>query len=157
MPANTTHGLPYPLGTDRVMDGDNAIKALAEAVDPPFINLATVAQAGWTIQTQRLVVAGPLVCLYMAVTRTGADIVISAAGNVGDSAVFSGFPVQYLPSQTANTYAPLTFWRTGTGTAYGHVNVAGDGSFTHGAPGVTYAGSGTPYRIDAVWMIGSIP
>lgn len=29
----TTHGLPYPIGTDRVMDGDNAMQALAEAVD----------------------------------------------------------------------------------------------------------------------------
>lgn len=31
--ANTTHGFPYPIGTDRVMDGDNAIQALAEKVD----------------------------------------------------------------------------------------------------------------------------
>lgn len=29
----TTHGAPFPVGTDRVMDGDNAIKALAEWVD----------------------------------------------------------------------------------------------------------------------------
>jgi len=27
------YGFPYPTGTDRVMDGDNAIQALAEAVD----------------------------------------------------------------------------------------------------------------------------
>jgi hypothetical protein len=33
MPANTAKGYPYPLGTDRVMDGDDSIKALAEAVD----------------------------------------------------------------------------------------------------------------------------
>jgi hypothetical protein len=31
--ANTTNGLPYPLGTDKVVDGDNQIRALAEAVD----------------------------------------------------------------------------------------------------------------------------
>src|SRR5262245_8593149 len=31
--ATTTKGFPYPVGTDRVMDGDDAIKALAEAVD----------------------------------------------------------------------------------------------------------------------------
>jgi hypothetical protein len=29
----TTNGYPFPVGTDRVMDGDNAIEALAEAVD----------------------------------------------------------------------------------------------------------------------------
>lgn len=27
------YGFPYPTGTDRVMDGDNAMQALAEAVD----------------------------------------------------------------------------------------------------------------------------
>lgn len=33
MPANTAHGFPYPLGTDPISDGDDQIKALAEAVD----------------------------------------------------------------------------------------------------------------------------
>lgn len=33
MPASTPHGYPYPLGTDRVMDGDDAIHNLATAVD----------------------------------------------------------------------------------------------------------------------------
>ena len=31
--ANTPGGLPYPVGTDFVVDGDNAIRALAEALD----------------------------------------------------------------------------------------------------------------------------
>lgn len=31
--ATTVGGLPYPVGTDKVVDGDDAIKALAEAVD----------------------------------------------------------------------------------------------------------------------------
>lgn len=33
MPAQTAKGYPYPLGTDRVMDGDDSIHALADAVD----------------------------------------------------------------------------------------------------------------------------
>jgi hypothetical protein len=33
MPANTPNGYPYPLGTDRVMDGDDSIHSLADAVD----------------------------------------------------------------------------------------------------------------------------
>src|SRR4029077_470139 len=33
MPANTPKGFPYPLGTDRLMDGDDAIHNLATAVD----------------------------------------------------------------------------------------------------------------------------
>jgi len=31
--ANTSRGYPYPVGTDRVADGDNAMQALAEKVD----------------------------------------------------------------------------------------------------------------------------
>jgi len=33
MPANTPKGFPYPLGTDRLADGDDAIHNLATAVD----------------------------------------------------------------------------------------------------------------------------
>lgn len=33
MPATTATGWPYPLGTDRVMDGDDAIKNLATMAD----------------------------------------------------------------------------------------------------------------------------
>jgi hypothetical protein len=33
MPDVTRLGYPFPVGTDRVMDGDDAIKALATAVD----------------------------------------------------------------------------------------------------------------------------
>jgi hypothetical protein len=33
MGSQTAKGYPYPVGSDRVMDGDNAIQALAEAVD----------------------------------------------------------------------------------------------------------------------------
>lgn len=32
--ALTSGGLPYPVGTDKVVDGDDAIKALALALDP---------------------------------------------------------------------------------------------------------------------------
>ena len=32
MPSTTSKGLPYPLGTDRVMDGDDQIRKLAQGV-----------------------------------------------------------------------------------------------------------------------------
>lgn len=38
--ANTPRGFPYPVGTDRVMDGDNAIQALAQAVNDRLGNMA---------------------------------------------------------------------------------------------------------------------
>lgn len=33
MGSTTSHGFPYPVGTDRVMDGDNAMQALAQYTD----------------------------------------------------------------------------------------------------------------------------
>lgn len=38
----TPVALPYPTGTDRVADGDNAIQALAEAVDNYFVGVESV-------------------------------------------------------------------------------------------------------------------
>jgi len=37
--ANTTDGLPYPVGTDPVRDGDNSIQALAEALGPRVVTV----------------------------------------------------------------------------------------------------------------------
>jgi hypothetical protein len=50
--ATPKYALPYPTGTDRVMDGDNAIQALAERVEAnvltgPWIGLPFGA-AGWS-------------------------------------------------------------------------------------------------------------
>lgn len=39
----TTAGYPYPEGTDKVIDGDNAIQALAEALDGPVGAAGSVA------------------------------------------------------------------------------------------------------------------
>jgi hypothetical protein len=35
--ATPTFGFPYPTGTDRVMDGDNAIEALARAIESVLV------------------------------------------------------------------------------------------------------------------------
>jgi hypothetical protein len=47
MGSTTSKGYPYPVGTDRVMDGDDAIKALAEAVngDALFTRATSVGQS----------------------------------------------------------------------------------------------------------------
>jgi hypothetical protein len=50
MPADTgaPWNLPYPVGTDRVADGDNAIEALARAIIPPaWIPMTLI--GGWQI------------------------------------------------------------------------------------------------------------
>lgn len=45
MPATTATGWPYPLGTDRVMDGDDAIKNLATMADARLGRGITAGQA----------------------------------------------------------------------------------------------------------------
>lgn len=47
--ALTPGGFPYPVGTDRVMDGDDAIKALAEALDPRTVK--AIATGSITVAT----------------------------------------------------------------------------------------------------------
>lgn len=56
MPSATPGGLPYPIGTDYVVDGDDAIRNLATAVDTASMGgsaraRATAASAALTINT----------------------------------------------------------------------------------------------------------
>jgi hypothetical protein len=51
--ASTIKGYPYPVGTDRVMDGDNAIQALAEAVEADAC-LTKAATTGQSVATNQL-------------------------------------------------------------------------------------------------------
>lgn len=45
---NTPHGYPYPVGTDRVMDGDDVIHNLADKIDS---QLGVLASGSVTVQT----------------------------------------------------------------------------------------------------------
>lgn len=51
MPATTPKGYPYPLGTDRLMDGDDAIHNLAQALDD---NVGRVAAGQVTVNITTL-------------------------------------------------------------------------------------------------------
>lgn len=59
MPANTAKGYPYPLGTDRVTDGDDAIKNLATAVDTKLPARSCIATG--TVQITNAVAANATV------------------------------------------------------------------------------------------------
>lgn len=78
MPANTPDkAFPYPLGSDRLMDGDDAIKALATAVD--FSIQSGVVQLTTVIDTNVIV---PVVFAH-AFAATPVVIVGSQAGPPG--------------------------------------------------------------------------
>lgn len=79
--ATTPNGLPYPVGTDKVVDGDDAIKALALFLDPSygpwtpytpaFTNLtATLVAARYQLRGKLAVVQG-LATLTAVPTTTG--------------------------------------------------------------------------------------
>lgn len=72
--------LPYPIGTDRVMDGDNAIQALSDRIDALFDNTwvrsnvppsssSVSLGAGWGGLVQ-YGIRGGWVWLYMAPTKS---------------------------------------------------------------------------------------
>lgn len=74
MPANTPKGYTYPVGTDRVMDGDNSIRTLAEQVDT---NLGRAAGGLVTITPSGAGAATPVAVTFPAGRFTVAPYMVS--------------------------------------------------------------------------------
>lgn len=88
MGSTTTHGLPYPVGTDRVMDGDNAMQALAEAVDAHLYGGGS-APAGapglWQDAT------GTVVCTDASLAaQAGSSVGVARYMKIGRTVTFAG-------------------------------------------------------------------
>ena len=76
MPASTpVYGFPYPLGTDRVMDGDNAIEALARAVE------SQIAAAAYKVLGYAQVVADQTGIGTTPVALAGLSLPVQVAAN----------------------------------------------------------------------------
>jgi len=100
MPANTAKGYPYPLGTDRVTDGDDAIHNLAAAVDTRTgVGTAgtVVTPVPGALNTQTSVAVTFPAGLF---TATPAVLVSIGGGN----------PAQAAASWSAPTAAGVTLW-----------------------------------------------
>lgn len=84
MPASTpVYGFPYPLGTDRVMDGDNAIGALALAIEALIESRGR--RLGYALATanQINIVATPIDLTGLSVTvNLPAGRVVKVSGHV---------------------------------------------------------------------------
>jgi hypothetical protein len=86
--ATTTGGLPYPVGTDKIVDGDDAIKALAEAVDARVPWRMTANLSTWGVPGAN---AGVSAALTFPVGRfTQTPIVVVTADSTGYLAGSSG-------------------------------------------------------------------
>ena len=101
MPANTPKGYPYPLGTDRVTDGDDAIHALATAVDTRA-GVGTAGQRGRPPSPVALNVQTSVAVTFPAGLFTAAPSVIATAGG--------GAPQQAACSWSAVTATGCTLW-----------------------------------------------
>lgn len=82
MPATTTKGYPYPVGTDRVMDGDDSIKNLATEVDT---HLGRVASGSVMVSLPTAGVAGSIAVTFPVGRFTVAPQIATAlaSGNAG--------------------------------------------------------------------------
>ena len=115
MPATTTQGFPYPLPTDPIADGADAIKALAQKIDDIVGTFAagtiaiqgtgaTSASAPITFPAGRFTVA-PVVVATVTVGAVASVTAVTAAGaTVGvkrtdDAAFSSTFNVYWIAVQ----------------------------------------------------------
>jgi hypothetical protein len=99
-------GFPYPTGTDRVADGDNAMQAMAEAIDNYLAPLTGViitppALNGWNVAATKLFRMGIMAFLSLDGAKAGWP--------AGES--LCQLPVGYRP--TTNTFQPAVVGATG--------------------------------------------
>jgi hypothetical protein len=108
MGGTTPNGLPFPTGEDRVMDGDNAIEALARAIDTKA--LLSGDSGDVSPATAGFVVVAPFTALSGWMRRRNGIVQVSMAVNAG-SAITAGnitninmvsIPVGWRPKDRAS-------------------------------------------------------
>lgn len=111
----TTGGIVYPAPTDPPdIPGD--LQALAESVEAEFLTggpwvtstTGFTAASNWTLNTVRYRKIGPLVELYLTITRTTSAITVNASGNISNVAMLSAVPAAIRPTGTASGYTGNT-------------------------------------------------
>jgi hypothetical protein len=129
MPATTAkYAYPYPLGTDPVSDGDDAIKALADRVEavngPVAVNVAYAASAADNFEGTKVYKSGGLVVCRLAMRCVTA---ISAG------VFFANVPATHRP---VGTFRQICWNQAAAGVAVipVTVNVTGDLYFEVAVP-----------------------
>lgn len=146
---STANGYPWPDGSDLVRDGDDAIRDLAEALDPGVQTLTVTPAAGWTFGSGKYAKIGPTVRILAILTRTGAAITASAAGDVTpDVAVFTALPAILRPTGAVT----VMIERVGVQMGWGQVLADGSCNFTHGLSSASYPAAA--YTVSGGWILG---
>lgn len=137
MPGTTPNmALPYPIGTDKVRDGDNAIKALAESLDGLLGVVTATPGVGITASTARLELRAKTAHLNFDLTATlaqgGGATMISwpaALSPIGGARWITAYNVTLNTVILLSADAATNGLRTATGTlASGH-RVVGSASW----------------------------
>lgn len=117
--ATTANGLPYPIGTDLVVNGDDAIKALAEALDTTLLTAYSTWVPTFTGYTQgngsvgaRYHKVGKRVHAYLAIALNSTSAVtgqwtISLPFAMNASMNSQGMPMGVGVAFIATTFYPL--------------------------------------------------
>ena len=92
-------GLPYPTGTDHVVDGDDAIKALATAIDNQVLKTYAIevnqaSDANGNVTTDFPEMGGPTFVFAQPTSAgwsPGSAMTLSVLANYSNSATFSVF------------------------------------------------------------------
>lgn len=115
MPGTTAHGLPYPLGTDLLADGDDAIKALAEAVDTGLYSFAywRGTLAGGTA------VAANVTCVWTQVENRGPGLYSAGNYTVKLAGIYRVLTVHKVNSATVVAPPIASFRKNGAGLMAG--------------------------------------
>lgn len=120
MGSTTTKGYPFPVGTDRVMDGDDAIKALAEKVDT---QLGSTASGATNVTTTAADVAATTAVTF-PVGRFAVPpvIVCQWAASMGNNA--SQYQINWPSAVTAAGFTMnVRRWGAATTTVNWHATV----------------------------------
>jgi hypothetical protein len=136
MAGTTTNGFPYPLGSDRVRDGDDTIKALAEAIEA---KLMPTAWANITLNTNFTARASYQVPAY----RVFPDGKVELRGGVhkATSLVSGDFPFLTLPTTVKPTTTVIL--------TIGVTRLSGVTAATSGRLDIDVNGKGTVLLVDA--------
>lgn len=103
--ATTAHGYPYPLGTDRVMDGDDVIHSLADKVDTNLGYGMFSGQVSLTINALNTPVS-------VAVTFPVGRFTVAPNVAVG---LNTGAPNTNMGSMSGTSATGVTIWAVRTG------------------------------------------
>lgn len=151
----TSNGLPWPAGTDPVVNGDDAIKALADALNVWVLDtgwvttgLTVTPAANFTVGSYRLRKLGKRAIGRISITYTGSNLVADASGNFTDTQMFT-LPAGYATNAGIG-WPLLSLAQAGTRQWFGRTdNSTGVCVITHGLPTQTLsAGTALDCYID---------